>query len=136
MEQLAHEREPDSRELPEEKRNTVKILPVADVMDTITSSGRVNAVILDPWYNKGVGGTRADYDEWLTGIIHEACLISDHVFVWGFPEIVAPQTTRIPAGFKLRAWLTWYYKNCPSMIRGWRSAQNTCLHISAYKIKV
>ena len=28
------------------------------------------------------------------------------------------------------AWLTWYYKNCPSVIRGWRSAQLTCLHLS------
>ncbi len=27
------------------------------------------------------------------------------------------------------AWLTWYYKNCPSVVRGWRSAQYTCLHI-------
>ncbi len=131
-----HERKSDSRKLPGENQNTVKIFPVADVMDTITASKRVSAVILDPWYNKGVGGNRPDYDDWLTGIIHASCLISDHVFVWGFPEIIAPQTTHIPVGFKLRAWLTWYYKNCPSMIRGWRSAQNTCLHISSESARV
>src|SRR4030065_293461 len=34
----------------------------------------------------------------------------------------------LPPGFDLKAWLTWYYPNCPSVIQGWRSAQNTCLH--------
>ena len=29
------------------------------------------------------------------------------------------------------SWLTWYYKNCPSVIRGWRSAQNACLYLAA-----
>lgn len=27
----------------------------------------------------------------------------------------------------MSAWLTWYYKNCPSVIRGWRSSQNACI---------
>ena len=36
----------------------------------------------------------------------------------------------LPSGVKLTAWLTWYYKNCPSVIKGWRSAQYTCLHLS------
>ena len=31
---------------------------------------------------------------------------------------------------KLTCWLTWYYKNNPSVIRGWRSSQNACLHLS------
>ncbi len=118
------------------KLPTVKILTVADVMETLAASDRVGAVILDPWYNKGVGGSRLDYDDWLQNIIQAACLISDHIFVWGFPEIIANQVARIPSGFRLRAWLTWYYKNCPTMIRGWRSAQNTCLHISSDKAKL
>ena len=109
----------------------VIVLPAADVMDTLSSvKSPVEAVILDPWYNRGVGGEREDYDSWLRGVIHAAAKISRHVFVWGFPEILAPQVADIPKGFGLVSWLTWYYKNCPSVIRGWRSAQNTCLHLS------
>lgn len=114
----------------------VRVLAPADVMDTLSGMERVGAVILDPWYNKGIGGCRADYDEWLSRVIQAACRISGHVFVWGFPEIVARQVSRIPSGFGLAAWLTWYYKNCPSVIRGWRSAQNTCLHIAADDARV
>lgn len=100
-------------------------------MATLAASSAVEAVILDPWYNKGIGGERGDYNDWLADVIHAACSIAKHVFVWGFPEILAHQIARIPQGFSLAAWLTWYYKNCPSVIRGWRSAQNTCLHLAA-----
>ena len=31
---------------------------------------------------------------------------------------------------ELVCWLTWYYKNNPSVIRGWRSSQNACLHLA------
>lgn len=100
-------------------------------MATLAASPAVEAVILDPWYNKGIGGERGDYNDWLADVIHAACSIARHVFVWGFPEILAHQIARIPQGFSLAAWLTWYYKNCPSVIRGWRSAQNACLHLAA-----
>jgi site-specific DNA-methyltransferase (adenine-specific) len=56
--------------------------------------------------------------------------ISDHIFLWGFPEIIAPFITKIPEPLSLVSWLTWYYKNSPSVIRGWRSSQNACLHLS------
>lgn len=114
----------------------IEIRPAADVLETLSSiSERVGATILDPWYNKGVGGYREDYDQWLSEVILAASRISDHVFVWGFPEIVAHQVSQIPENYKLVAWLTWYYKNCPSVIRGWRSAQNTCLHIASEDAK-
>ena len=109
----------------------VEVLPAADVLTTLAAAPRVEAVILDPWYNKGVGGERGDYNDWLAGVIRASCRIANHVFVWGFPEILAHQIARIPQGFSLAAWLTWYYKNCPSVIRGWRSAQNACLHLAA-----
>lgn len=109
----------------------VQMLPPRDVLETIADSDEVQCIVLDPWYNRGVGGTRDDYDDWLESVIVAACNKSQHVFVWGFPEIVANQIARIPSGYSLVAWLTWYYKNCPSVIRGWRSAQNTCLHIAA-----
>ena len=110
---------------------TVTVLSPADVLDTLAQCKSVNAVILDPWYNRGVGGEREDYDDWLALVIQSACEISDHVFVWGFPEILANQISRIPKEFSLLSWLTWYYKNCPSVIRGWRSAQNSCLHLGS-----
>ena len=112
-------------------RDFIQLLRPADVLDTIRDSPQVETVILDPWYNKGIGGYRGDYDEWLSAVIAAACERAQHVFVWGFPEILAYQVATIPNGFSLVSWLTWYYKNCPSVIRGWRSAQNTCLHIAA-----
>ena len=110
--------------------SSIEVLPAADVLDTLRSSENVTAVILDPWYNKGIGGKRNDYNEWLSSIIDAALKVSQHVFVWGFPEILAFQIPLLPKGAVLISWLTWYYKNCPSVIRGWRSAQNTCLHLA------
>lgn len=113
--------------------SSAQILPVADVLDTLSAvTAKVAAVILDPWYNRGVGGQREDYDEWLAAVIGAATKKAAHVFVWGFPEILANQIRTIPDGCRLVAWLTWYYKNCPSVIRGWRSAQNACLHIAEH----
>lgn len=113
------------------ERRGVEVLDPADVLDTLREALTVQAVILDPWYNKGVGGYRDDYDEWLSEVIASACGIASHIFVWGFPEIVARQIPRLPETHGLVSWLTWYYKNCPSVIRGWRSAQNTCLHLAS-----
>lgn len=109
----------------------VEVLAAADVLATLAQCDSADAIILDPWYNRGVGGKREDYDDWLAAVIQSACSISSHVFVWGFPEILANQISRLPDRFTLISWLTWYYKNCPSVIRGWRSAQNTCLHLAS-----
>jgi site-specific DNA-methyltransferase (adenine-specific) len=42
----------------------------------------------------------------------------------------------LPGDFTLIAWLTWYYKNCPSVIRGWRSSQLACLHLAKPSAKL
>ncbi len=86
--------------------------------------------MLDPWYNKGVGGVRDDYREYILELLSISATISDHVFLWGFPEIVAYFVDKLPEPLTLVAWLTWYYKNNPSVIRGWRSSQNACLHLA------
>ncbi len=88
--------------------------------------------MLDPWYNKGVGGVIPDseYDSFINALVEHACAISRHVYLWGFPEILGPFVRRVPSSHRLVAWLTWYYKNNPSVIRGWRSAQMACLHIA------
>jgi DNA methylase len=86
--------------------------------------------VLDPWYNKGVGGVRDDYDEYITQLLEYVCQLSDHVYLWGFPEIVARFVRILPEPLSLKCWLTWFYKNSPSRIRGWRSAQMACLHLT------
>lgn len=113
------------------KSVTVEILPPGDVLETLEVIDKeVTTTILDPWYNKGVGGERDDYDQWLAKVVAEAARFSRHLFVWGFPQIVYKVLDKLPKGYSLVSWLTWYYKNCPSVIRGWRPAQMTCLHIS------
>lgn len=109
----------------------ILVLPPADVMETVKSlGGEITTTILDPWYNRGVGGTRSDYHEWLAEVLRISSEVSAHVFLWGFPEIAAKALDYVPKGYELIAWLTWYYKNCPSVIRGWRSSQFTCLHLA------
>ncbi len=122
--------------IPPAAGNTI-IFPPQDVFDTLKQIREpVAATILDPWYNKGYGGTRPDYHEWLCAVLKETARVSNHIFLWGFPQIVHKALDYLPKGTKLVAWLTWYYKNCPSVIRGWRSAQLTCLHISRNKAKL
>lgn len=109
----------------------ITILPPQDVMETLESIREpVTTTVLDPWYNKGVGGEREDYYEWLFTLVEATAKVSDHIFLWGFPEIVYKVLDHLPDNFNLVAWLTWYYKNCPSVIRGWRSSQLACLHIA------
>lgn len=109
----------------------VLVLPPADVIETLERPyGHVAVVMLDPWYNKGIGGTRPDYDDWLVEVVRLSGNVADHVFVWGFPEIIWRLLNRVPEPLSLVAWLTWFYRNCPSVIRGWRSAQYACLHFS------
>jgi len=110
----------------------ISILPAQDVMALLRDQEEhVEAIILDPWYNRGIGGVRKDYVEWLQRLVGLAAKRADHIFVWGFPEIVYPVLDHLPNGFRLLAWLTWYYKNCPSVIQGWRSAQSACLHLTS-----
>ena len=108
----------------------------ASIAEMKDSGRHVRVTMLDPWYNKGVGGVREDYDDYIFKLLEGVAEFSDHIFLWGFPEIVAPFVRRMPPGHKLVAWLTWYYKNNPSVIRGWRSAQNACLHFSKPDVKL
>jgi DNA modification methylase len=118
-------------------KKQIVILPPQDIFQTLRNINiPITTTILDPWYNKGVGGIRDDYYDWLFSILGATAKISEHVFLWGFPEIVYKTLDNLPRGFQLVAWLTWYYENCPSVIRGWRSAQYTCLHIARKNAKL
>ncbi len=112
----------------------VALLEPIDVQDSLRLMKALSipseVAMLDPWYNKGVGGEREDYFEYITSILEQLSGVSKHVFLWGFPEIVANFLAILPAELSLVAWLTWYYKNNPSVIRGWRSSQMACLHLS------
>lgn len=115
----------------------VVLLPPNDVIALLESIKQpVKATILDPWYNKGYGGVRDDYHDWLEDVVRTAACISEHVFLWGFPEIVYKMLDRLPPDYELVSWLTWYYRNCPSVIRGWRSAQLTCLHLGRVGVRL
>jgi len=115
-------------------KDGVVILPPMDVHVSarlLTIAGiKAQTTIFDPWYNKGVGGERDDYFEYIVGVLKALEPFSEHLFFWGFPEIIAHFVHKIPEPLSLRCWITWFYKNSPSMIRGWRSAQMTCLHLS------
>lgn len=114
--------------------DSVAILPPLDVKESLhlirQLDIRPQVILLDPWYNKGFGGVRDDYREFILDLVRIAGSMADHVFLWGFPEIVAYFVDKLPEPLSLVAWLTWYYKNNPSVIRGWRSSQNACLHLS------
>jgi hypothetical protein len=115
----------------------VEFLAPQDVFaafDEVTRRGlRPKLTMLDPWYNKGVGGVIPNYDEFISGLLVRACEISEHVYLWGFPEVIGPYVRSVPKSHELVAWLTWYYKNNPSVIRGWRSSQMACLHLATPK---
>lgn len=118
-----------------EKLNTdgVVILPPMDVLDAIEllngAGVKVSTTILDPWYNKGFGGVIPDteYDAFIQKLLGGCAEFSNTMYLWGFPEIIGPYVRYAPEGFRMSAWLTWYYKNCPSVIRGWRPSQNACI---------
>lgn len=116
------------------EQDGVALLPPQDVNKTLALVSLLDyhfdTTMLDPWYNKGFGGIQENYLPFFLDVIRQSGLISDHVYFWGFPEIVAPFVERIPQPLQLICWLTWYYKNNPSVIRGWRSSQNACLHVS------
>jgi site-specific DNA-methyltransferase (adenine-specific) len=105
---------------------------VFSAFDEVEKRGLRPAVtMLDPWYNRGVGGIVDNYDEFIEQLLIRACRISAHVYLWGFPEIIGPYVRVVPQSHRMNAWLTWYYKNNPSVIRGWRSGQMACFHLSA-----
>lgn len=116
------------------ERDGIAILPPMDVLTSLTLVGEMgyefSTVMLDPWYNKGFGGVQHDYMEFFLRVIKKSGELGQHIYFWGFPEIIAPFVERIPSPLILTCWLTWYYKNNPSVIRGWRSSQNACLHLS------
>jgi hypothetical protein len=129
--------ESSTRLLTATEKSLVTLYKPQDVIDTLKNVHvNVNVIMLDPWYNKGIGGVRHDYDEWLASVVALAAKVTEHVYVWGFPEIVWQLLNRLPRELTLVAWLTWFYRNCPSVIRGWRSAQYTCLHLARRDAKL
>jgi DNA methylase len=106
-------------------------IDVEDCLELIGASGeRVKVTMLDPWYNKGIGGEREDYVDYILRLVELSSRFSEHIYLWGFPEIVASFVDKLPERLELVAWLTWFYKNNPSVIRGWRSSQMACLHLA------
>jgi len=118
----------------------IAILPELEAKESIRfilSLGyKPAATILDPWYNRGIGGVREDYIESILEIIDAIKNNTDHLYLWGFPEIVSNFIDRIEKPLEFVTWLTWFFKNCPSVVRGWRSSQQACLHYATAKAKM
>jgi hypothetical protein len=118
----------------------IVILPPVDVMESLKLFNDLNykpvITMLDPWYNRGIGGVREDYVTYLLEIIDKIKDCTDHLFLWGFPEIVAKFVDRVEKPLEFVCWITWFFKNCPSVIRGWRSSQQACLHFATEKAKM
>jgi len=122
------------------KEDGVLILPPMEAKESIQLLEYLKihpqTTILDPWYNRGTGGVREDYVEYQLEIIN---LLKDntiHFFFWGFPEIAALFINKIEKPLEFVTWITWFYKNNPSVIRGWRSSQQTCLHYATKDAKM
>ena len=115
------------------KETGVAILPPMDVFSSIellkNEKIHIECTMLDPWYNKGTGGVlpMEEYDNFIKKLLDKSAELCDIIYLWGFPEIIGPYVRYAPEDFYMSAWLTWYYKNCPSVIRGWRSSQNACI---------
>jgi hypothetical protein len=122
------------------EKEGVVILPPLEAKESmrlITQLGyRPQMIMLDPWYNRGTGGVREDYVEYMLEIIESFKDNTKHFFLWGFPEIVSQFINKIPFPLEFVCWLTWYYKNNPSVIRGWRSSQQACLHYATKEAKM
>jgi DNA modification methylase len=120
--------------------NGIVILPPMEARESIRLVRdldlRPQTTILDPWYNRGTGGVRDDYVDFQLEIIEELKDVTQHFFFWGFPEIAALFINRVPAPLEFVTWITWYYKNNPSVIRGWRSSQQACLHYARKEAKM
>jgi site-specific DNA-methyltransferase (adenine-specific) len=97
---------------------------------------RPAATIIDPWYNRGIGGVRQDYVPYIAEIVNTIKDNTDHLFLWGFPEIVANFVNKIEKPLEYVTWITWFFKNCPSVVRGWRSSQQACLHYAVKEAKM
>jgi site-specific DNA-methyltransferase (adenine-specific) len=121
-------------------KDSLVVLPPMEAKDSmrlITQLGYApQMTMLDPWYNRGTGGVREDYVPHLLEIINCIKDNTKHFFLWGFPEIVALFINKIPQPLEFICWLTWYYKNNPSVIRGWRSSQQACLHYATKEAKM
>jgi site-specific DNA-methyltransferase (adenine-specific) len=122
------------------ERYGVVILPAMEAKESmflISSLGyRPTTTILDPWYNRGIGGVREDYVSFILEIVNNIKNNTDHLFLWGFPEIVANFVNKIDRPLEFVTWITWFFKNCPSVIRGWRSSQQACLHYATKNAKM
>jgi site-specific DNA-methyltransferase (adenine-specific) len=118
----------------------IVILPEMEAKESMRLIAALNyrpaMTMLDPWYNRGTGGVRADYIPYILEIIDAIKNNTDHFFLWGFPEIAARFVDKVNKPLEFVTWITWFFKNCPSVIRGWRSSQQACLHFAIKEAKM
>ena len=83
------------------EKDGVVVLPPMEAKESmrlITQLGYApQTTVLDPWYNRGKGGVREDYIEYILEIISNISDNTKHFFLWGFPEIAAQFINKIPS---------------------------------------
>src|SRR5262245_23066771 len=85
----------------------VELLPPQDVLsafDEVVRKGmRPTVTMLDPWYKKGIGGVQEAYDHFIVELLERACELSEHVYLWGFPEVLKARCRDCSASLPSRA---------------------------------
>lgn len=132
----------DSDDTKEVATGNINILTPRDVFNTleyIKNKGiEPDSIILDPWYNRGEGDVmpEEEYYDFVEKLLVESYEISDQIFLWGYPDVIWKALTFLPEDMELIEWLTWYYKNRPSVDNGWRSSQFACLHLGSPDVEL
>lgn len=90
---------------------------------------KADCTILDPWYGEHSNVGRTQFLAEILPLIYAAAHVSQNIFVWGWPATLARIIDHLPAGWGLETWITWTYKNALDRSKGWRPAQQTCLHL-------
>jgi site-specific DNA-methyltransferase (adenine-specific) len=118
-------------------QSKIQLLAPRDVFETLETLDRndiyPDSIMLDPWYNRGEGSImdEDEYFDFLSELLEKSYELSDQIFLWGYPDMIWKVIPNLSEDMELIEWLTWYYKNRPSVDKGWRSSQFACLHLGS-----
>jgi len=112
---------------------SVVLLPKMDALDALQAVAAAKiqcaAVVLDPWYRaKGPQG-RGVYVAEVLPLINAAAEVGRHVFLWGWAEALGRVMDLWSPQIQFETWLTWCFKNSANRGKGWRPAQQSCIHL-------
>lgn len=123
----------DAVTAPEHLIAGITVLPPIDALALMENyrrnHRRFDVVHLDPVYESNDAAGRQRFARKTIELIYAAAEISDHILCWGFPASLGLLVDRWPRNWRMEGWVTWHFQNAPTRARGWRAAQNACLHL-------